>query len=320
MKYAIGVDVGGSSAKLGVVNTAGEIVVRHQVPTPVSEEPARVARGYGDAIAEVLTRCQHMGISPVGIGLGMPGHISPDRRSAPLSNIHILDGFPLGDYLEERFRVPVEMDNDATAAALAEYCFGAGRGADRLLVVTVGTGIGAGLIINGQPQRPVRGCIGDPGHIIVDAQSQWQCGFGCRGCLETVASSLAIEREAEALARRRPGSRLVRQLDRDGSLSTAQVIEAARQGDSAARQVLEQAARWLGIGLASWCYFFDPRLILIGGGVSAAGDLLLAPLSETIQARTMPVYAREVRIDLACLGNDAGLIGAASLFLNDGGE
>jgi glucokinase len=317
MEYAIGVDVGGSSAKLGVVTATGEVVLRHQVPTPVSDDPTWVAHGYADAIAEVLTHCRNMQISLAGIGVGMPGHISPDRRSAPLSNIHILDGFPLADYLEERFHLPVELDNDATAAALAEYCFGAGRGVDRLLVVTVGTGIGAGLIINGQPQRPVRGCIGDPGHIIVDARSQWQCGFGCRGCLEIVASSLAIEREADMLAHQSPGSLLARWLKRYGSLSTVQVIEAARQGDPVARQVLERAAYWLGIGLASWCYFFDPRLILIGGGVSVAGDLLLAPLRQTIQARAMPVYARDVRIDLARLGNDAGLIGAASLFLND---
>jgi len=316
MHHAIGVDVGGSSAKLGIVSQAGEILFRYRLPTPTFDQPSRVAEAYAQAIAIVVNQACDAGVQPAGIGVGMPGHISPDRRSATLTNVQILDKFPLADFLSQRFDLPVELDNDGTLAALAEYHYGGGQNVGRLLTVTVGTGLGVGLVVDGQAQRPVRGCIGDPGHIIVEPESPWHCGLGCQGCLETVASSLAIEREAIALARRFPDSALARRSAPDGSVSTAQVIDAAHRGDPLARNVLEKTGRWLGIGLTSWCYFFDPDLVLIGGGVSTAGEFLLTSIRRTIRERALPAYATHVQISLAQLGNDAGLIGAASLFLN----
>ena len=313
--YAIGVDVGGSSAKMGVVSQAGEIVIHHRVPTPVFDQPQQVAEEYARAIGHVLDLCHEMAVQPIGIGLGMPGHISEDRRASTFSNVHALDDFRIVDYLGERFQLPVELDNDATLAALAEYWFGGGRDAKRLVVMTVGSGIGAGLIVDGQPQRPVRGCIGDPGHLIVDPQSPWRCGCGCRGCLETVASSLAIEQRATVVASRRPESELARTLARLGKLPAAEVIRAAQAGGVSARHVLEQAGHWLGVGLVSWCYFFDPDLVLIGGGVSAAGELLLSPIRRAVAEIGMPQYVAGVRVALAEIGNDAGIIGAASLLL-----
>lgn len=316
MHYAIGVDVGGSSAKLGIVSQTGKILFRQRLTTPTFDEPTRVAEAYARAIDIVLNHCRDAGIQPAGIGVGMPGHISPDRRLATLTNVHILDNFPLADFLSQRFDLPVELDNDGTLAALAEYHYGGGQNVGRLLTVTVGTGLGVGLIVDGQAQRPVRGCIGDPGHIIVEPESPWRCGLGCQGCLETVTSSLAIEREATVLAHRFPDSELARLSDPGGIVSTAQVIDAAHQGDPLARHVLEKTGQWLGIGLTSWCYFFDPDLVLIGGGVSAAGEFLLASIRRTIRERALPAYTRSVQVGLAQLGNDAGIIGAASLFLN----
>ncbi len=314
--HAIGVDIGGNSAKLGIVSDAGKIIFRQRVATPTPDQPELVAKEYAHAIHYLLDRCREMAIRPIGIGVGMPGHISEDRRTSTFSNVHVLDNFPLVDFLSERFHLPVELDNDATLAALAEYRFGGGRGAKRLIVVTVGSGIGAGLIVDGKPQRPIRGCIGDPGHIIVAPESQWRCGCGCRGCLETVASSLAIEREATALAHRSPNSELTRVLNDRGTLSTTDVLRAAQEGDTQARRVLEQAGHWLGVGLVSWCYFFDPDLILIGGGVSVAGEILLSPIRQVMAEVGMPQYVADVRIALAELGNDAGMIGAASLLLS----
>ncbi len=226
-----------------------------------------------------------------------------------------MDNFPLADFLCQRFDLPVELDNDGTLAALAEYHYGSGQNTERLVTVTVGTGLGAGLVVDGHAQRPVRGCIGDPGHIIVEPDSPWRCGLGCQGCLETVASSLAVEREAIALAKQFPDSKLARLSAPGNAVSTAQVIDAAHQGDQLARDVLAEVGRWLGIGLTSWSYFFDPDLILIGGGVSAAGEFLLASIRETIRERALPAYANHIQVGLAQLGNDAGLIGAASLFL-----
>jgi len=317
MHYAIGVDIGGSSAKLGVVSQTGKILRRHRLPTPNFDQPTRIADAYAEAVKIAVNHCRDAGIQPAGIGVGMPGHISPDRRSATLTNVQILDNFPLADFLSQRFDLPVELDNDGTLAALAEYRYGGGQNSSRLLTVTIGTGLGVGLVVNGQAQRPVRGCIGDPGHMIVEPDSPWVCGLGCRGCLETVASSLAIEREATAIAHRFPDSELARlSAPGGGAVTTAQVIDAAHQGDALARDVLDKTGRWLGIGLTSWCYFFDPHLVLIGGGVSAAGEFLLTGIRQMIQERALPAYASRVQIGLAQLGNDAGLIGAASLFLD----
>jgi glucokinase len=245
----------------------------------------------------------------------MPGHINPGRRSATLTNVPILDRFPLADFLSQQFHLPVELDNDATLAALAEYHYGAGQPARRLLTVTVGSGLGVGLVVDGEAQRPVRGCIGDPGHIILVPDSPWRCALGCQGCLETVASSPAIEREASLLARQYPDSQLARLAGPESMVTAAAVIESARTGDRLACQVIEQTGRWLGIGLTSWCYFFDPDLVLIGGGVSVAEELLLAPVRETIRARALSAYAGSVKVGLAQLGNEAGVIGAATLIL-----
>jgi glucokinase len=316
MQHAIGVDVGGSSAKLGIVNQAGKVLFRYKLPTPKFDQPTRAAEAYARAVDIVVRHCKDAGIQPAGIGVGMPGHIGPDRTSATLTNVQILDNFPLADFLCQRFDLPVELDNDGTLAALAEYHYGSGQKARRLLTVTVGTGLGVGLVVDGQAQRPVRGCIGDPGHIIVEPESPWCCGLGCQGCLETVASSLAVERQAKALADRFPDSKLARLSAPGSAISTAQVIGAAHQGDLLARDVLAEVGRWLGIGLTSWSYFFDPDLVLIGGGVSAAGEFLLATIRQTIHDRALPAYANHIRVSLAQLGNDAGLIGAASLFLD----
>lgn len=316
MPFAIGVDIGGSSAKLGVVNEVGEIGYRHTVITPTTNSPEQAAAEYAQGIQQLLDRCALPPAQLVGIGVGMPGHISQDRRVSTVSNVPILDNFPLTDFFHDRFKLPVQLDNDATLAALAESRFGAGRQVDRLLVVTVGTGIGVGLIIGGEPQRFTRGCLGDSGHLIVEPEGRWRCRLGCQGCLETVASSLALEREATAVAQWLPESPLGARLSAQGKLTTADVIQAAQAGDAEAGRLIEQIGYWLGLGLVSYCYLFDPDLILIGGGLSAAEGLLLAPLRQTMLNVGMPTYTTKTTLALAQFGNEAGLIGAASLVLN----
>lgn len=313
MRYAVGVDIGGSSAKLGIVSDAGEIQLRHTLPTPPSDEPGEVAAAYADAIGYLLDQCREMDIQPEGVGIGIPGHLSEDRKRSTFNNVHTLDNFPLVDFLVQRLRCPIILDNDATLAALAEHKFGAGRSARRLIVMTVGSGIGAGLVVDGVPQRSIRGCIGDPGHIIVDPNSRYRCGYGCKGCLEAVASAMAIEREAMALAQQFPDSKIGRLFQEHGSLTTSDVVAIAQTQDQTASQIIAQAGHWLGIALASWCTIYDPDLILIGGGVSAAGDHLLNPIRQTVVKYGAPLYVSNLRVSRAQLGNDAGMIGAASL-------
>ncbi len=266
----------------------------------------------------MLSRHNKLEDAPEGIGIGVPGHLSADRRVPIYTNLHQLDSFPLASFLEQRLKGcaygRVLLDNDATVAAWAECLYGAGRGIDRLFLVTLGSGIGAGLILHGEPQRPVRGTLGDPGHIIVAPSSARRCSYGCRGCLEAVAASSAIENEALEAARANPASLLARAWRDEDTLTVAAIVAAARAGDAAALAVLGDAGRWLGMGLVSWCYVYDPEVILLGGGVSAAGELLLEPIRKTVAEVGAPVYMAGLRVGLAQLGNDAGIIGAASLF------
>lgn len=312
MPLIAGVDIGGGSAKLGIVDPRGVIVRRDEMPTPKAKTPIELAETYATRIEKLLTQVD--GDELAGVGVGVPGHLDADGLASTRSNVPLLDHFPLADFLRSRFQVPIRLDNDATLAALAEHCFGAGRGVARLLVVTLGTGIGIGLMVDGEPQRPVRGCMGDPGHVIVDPETRWTCRQGCRGCLESVASSLALERDALAMAVWQPDSPLGAILDREGCLRAAHIIVAARDGDDAATVLLRQLGNWLGMACASWSALYDPDLILFGGGLSSAGSLLLSPIEQTMRSVGMPAYVSETEIGLAKLGNDAGLIGAASLF------
>lgn len=318
MQYIAAIDVGGGSAKIGVVDRLGGIVGRHGIPTPAASSPEDLAEAYASGIESLLEKSEDG--DAVGIGVGLPGYLDEDGRMSKFSNVPLLDNFPLAAFLEKRLRLPVRVDNDATLAALAEHRFGAGRETKRLLVVTLGTGIGVGLIEDGEPQRPVRGCMGDPGHIIVDPGARWACRQGCHGCLESVASSLALEREAMALAAWDAGSQLAEIMDCNGRVGAADAIEAARDGDAAAAALIEKLGTWLGMAAASWCCLYDPDLILFGGGVSAAGQMLLSSIDRAMKAVGMPAYASETKTGLAKLGNDAGLVGAASLFVTPTGE
>jgi glucokinase len=287
------------------------------VKTPDVDNPEEALLVYVESIRELLNALPDGTEGVSGVGFGMPGHINPDLLSSTWNNVPILDDFPLVPFVSDQLRLPVRLDNDATAAALAEYHFGGGREAKRMLLVTVGTGIGLGLIIDGKAQRPTRGCMGDPGHIIVDPLGRWQCKLGCRGCLETVGTSLALEREAVARAQWNPESTMGKRLVLDNGLGTRQIIEMAISGDCDARDLISQMGTWLGIAATSWCHIYDPDCILLGGGVSAAADLLLVPLRETLRKTGMRTYVDGVSVGLAKLGNDAGMIGSASLILFD---
>lgn len=312
MPFVVGVDIGGGSAKLGLVDDRGVVRLRDEMPTPAVTSSAELAIAYAAGIDGILERADAG--APAGIGVGLPGHLDADGLTSTYSNVPLLDNFPFAEFLADRFGLPVRLDNDATLAALAEYRFGAGQEAKRLLVVTLGTGIGLGLIADGEPQRPVRGCMGDPGHIIVDPEARWTCRQGCRGCLESVASSLALERDAAAMAAWRPDGPLGAILAREGCLRTADIIEAAHSGVADAGHLLEELGAWLGRAAASWCALYDPDLVLFGGGLSSAGCALLSATRRTMTAVGMPEYVSGREVRLAKLNNDAGLVGAACLF------
>jgi glucokinase len=294
----IGIDIGGTSAKLGLVDESGAILRREQTPTGREMEAVVLVEQLAAAAARLLA-----GEQAEGMGVAAPGFRRPDGEGVVnVSNLPRLDGFPLREQLERAAGLPAVLDNDANAAAMGEYRFGAGGGTSRLLVVTIGTGIGAGMVVDGAVHRVCWEGLGDPGHVIVQAGGP-ACACGGHGCMEALAAVPAMVRRADELLG--PGPLY-------GTLGM--VVQAAGAGERAAAQAIREAGRWLGMGLATLTHVLGPeRILLGGGGVDAAGDLLMEPVREALFAHVQPFFGGNLSLDRAGLRNDAGLIGAAAL-------
>jgi glucokinase len=247
-------------------------------------------------------------------GLGIPATIDHDRGVAIQAvNLEISD-VPLRDLMTKQIGLPVYMDNDANVAALAEFLFGAGRGARNVVMLTIGTGIGGGLILDGEIYRGSIGAGAELGHIVVKEDGP-PCQGNCpnHGCVETYASGTAIAREGRAAAERELDSALGKALA-EGPIVGKTVTELAIKGDQLAGEVVAEAGRYLGVALASLANIFDPDVIVIGGGVSAVGDLMLEPARKELRSRALPPM-NKTPVQLAELGPQAGMIGAAAMAL-----
>ena len=250
----------------------------------------------------------------VAAGLGIPATIDFDRGLAIHAvNLTITD-VPIRDLMEERTGLPVFVDNDANVAALAEHLYGAGRGAQNVVLLTIGTGIGGGLILNGEVYRGSTGAAAELGHIVIEEDGP-PCQGNCpnHGCVEALASGTAIAKAGREAAERDPDSALGRALA-EGPIVGRTVTELALAGDGPAREVVAQAGHHIGVALSSLANIFDPDVFVIGGGVSVVGDLLLDPAREELRSRALPPQ-NERPVRLAELGPDAGMIGAAAMAL-----
>jgi glucokinase len=307
---AIGLDIGGTKIAGGVVTAGGEILERTQVPTPPADEAATLAAMV--AVVDQL-RGRHPGVDAVGVGAaGMVEWPRGRLRWAPHNAYRDLE---LRRLLHERTGLPTIVDNDARAAAWAEARFGAGAGTDDLVLVTVGTGIGGGLVLGGAVFRGTAGLGGEVGHMIVAPDGDL-CGCGNRGCLEAMASGSALGRAAREVAARDPGGRLATLAGGPQRVTGEIVFQAAKEGDRAALDLFQRTGHWLGIGIASLITIFDPDVVVVGGGVSTTGELLLAPARASMERYVFGRAHRELPpVAPARLGADAGLVGAASLAL-----
>jgi glucokinase len=309
----LGIDVGGTTAKLGIADGTGQILWRATVPTGYELPADGLIDRLVEAARPLLERAREAGLEIGTAGLALPGMLLPDLSGIRnVTNMPGLNNAPLRSRLAERLGLAVALDNDACAAALGEFRYGAGQGAARLLVVTVGTGIGAGMVVDGVVFRTSQGCLGDPGHVIV-APDGPQCGCGGRGCMEVMAAAPAIARRAAEAAKAVPESALTRLTP---SIEVRDVAQLAGNGDTAAQRVLAESARWLGMGLTSLLHVLSPERILIGGGVAEAGDLLLDPLRAAVLDYGMPFLTRDLTLARAALTTDAGLLGAAAVGLH----
>jgi glucokinase len=307
---AIGVDIGGTKVAAGLVDQEGRVLARARRLTP-SRDPAAVE----DTIVEVVSELR-TGHEVVAVGIGAAGFVDAERSRVLFAPHLAWRNEPLRDAVGSALALPVVVENDANAAAWAEWRFGAGREETRLVCVTLGTGIGGGIVTDGRVQRGRYGMAGEFGHMVVVPDGH-RCECGNRGCLEQYASGNVLGREARELAR--AGSPVtVPLMERVGgdvdALVGPLITEAARDGDPCAIELFEEVGRWLGIGLANLAAALDPGMFVIGGGVSDAGELLLRPARESFR-RTLTGrgFRPEPRIVTAALGPEAGLVGAADL-------
>ncbi|MGZ5324307.1 MAG: ROK family protein [Solirubrobacterales bacterium] len=311
-REAIGVDLGGTKLATGVVDSQQNILhTSRESSTGRSEDEVM------GAIEQELREAMEARPQVIGAGLGVPCTIDRERGVAINAvNLEITD-VPIRDLMRERLGIPVFIDNDANCAALAEHRFGAAKGARNAILLTVGTGIGGGIIINRELYRGTTGAAAELGHIAVEENGP-PCQGTCpnRGCVETLASGTALAREGTAAAGRNPGSALFRALQ-EGGISGRVVTEAALAGDAVAREVVAEAGRYLGVAVASLVNVFDPDLVVIGGGVTAgAGELLVEPARKEMRRRALPPMNR-TPVTPAALGSDAGMIGAAQMVLEE---
>jgi glucokinase len=309
----IGVDLGGSKVLAGALSSDLTVHHRAQRPTRVRDQAELV-----DVIVATVEEARSgSDVEITGVGFGIPCTIDQVRGVAVMAvNLPISD-MPFRDVMSERLGLPVFIDNDGNAAALAEQRFGAARGAPDVVMLTIGTGIGGGIILDGNLCRGGRGSGAEVGHVVIDMDGP-PCQGACpnRGCLETMASGTALMREAREAGLRAPGSALGRALAAGRPLTGAHVTELAHDGDEPAREVLELLGRRLGVGIASFVNLFAPSHVVVGGGVMAAGDLLLDPAREVVAERALRPAKDMVEIVPAAFGPEAGMVGAAALALD----
>jgi len=307
---AIGVDIGGTKVAAGVVDEGGGVLALVRRPTP-NDDVAETEAVIAEVVTELAARYE-----VVAVGIGAAGWIADDRATVLFSPHLAWRNEPLRDALKGRIGLPVTVENDANAAAWAEYRYGAARGERVVVCVTLGTGIGGGLVVSGVLYRGAHGVSCEWGHMCVVPEGR-RCACGNRGCWEMYASGSALARDARELAEVSPvaAHRLLELVEGDpAALTGTDVTLAAREGDPAAVEIFTAMGRWLGRGIADLAAIIDPSVVVVGGGVSEAGDLLLAPARDSfLSTLTGRGFRPAAPIRLAALGPDAGLVGAADL-------
>ncbi len=308
----VGIDIGGTKVMAGVVDADGTILEQARAETPEKSKSPKVVE---DTIAElVLDLSDRHDVHAVGIGAA--GWVDADRSRVLFAPHLAWRDEPLKDALTARLAVPVMVDNDANTAAWGEWRFGAGRGEDHLVMITLGTGIGGAILENGQVKRGKYGVAGEFGHMQV-VPGGHRCPCGNRGCWEQYSSGNALVREARELAAAESpvAYGIIDRVDgRIGDITGPLITELAREGDAMCTELLQDIGQWLGVGIANLAAALDPSCFVIGGGVSAADELLITPAREAFARQlTGRGYRPEARIAKAQLGPEAGMVGAADL-------
>jgi glucokinase-like ROK family protein len=310
-------DLGATSVDVAVVDLSCAILAHASEPADIAAGPDAVLGRAEAMLQKCLAQADDLPGSLLGIGIGVPGPVEfeSSRPVAP----PIMPGWDMYDVRGHfaSYGVPVWVDNDVNVMALAEIRAGVARGHENVVFIKVGTGIGAGIVVRGMLHRGAQGCAGDVGHIQVTDDEGVICRCGNVGCLEALAGGAALGRDGEALARDGRSTHLAKVLEEEGSVQAADVAMAASHGDAAATELITNAGRLIGSTLAGIVNFFNPSLVVIGGGVAGSGDLLLATIRESVYRRSLPLATRDLLVTRSSLRELAGVTGAAAMVTDE---
>jgi len=309
-------DLGATSTDVALADLAGGILVHRQEASDISAGPDAVLARVGELFDACVEEAGVSSDDVWGIGIGVPGPVEFESgRPVSPPIMPGWDGYALRDRFAAR-GVPVWVDNDVNVMALGEQTAGCGRGVEDFVYVKIGTGIGAGIVVDGRIHRGAKGSAGDVGHIYVQAGREVTCRCGMSGCLEAFAGGAALGRDAEAAARDGRSEILRALLEEKGYLTAEDVATASKHGDPVSIELITEAGRLIGQMLTGIVNFFNPSLLVIGGGVAGAGDLLLATIRQTIYRRSLPLATRDLIVRRSALDGRAGVIGAATMAAN----
>lgn len=315
----LAVDIGGTKIIAALVSNSGRIIAEERFPTLAAEGPQSVIERLLSSVDYILSLKSMDSSQLDSISIAAAGAIDSKRgliTSSP--NLPGWHAIPLRDMVREKYRVNTFLLNDASAAALGEHRFGVGRGVNNLILLTVGTGIGGGIIINGQLYEGSSGSAGEMGHMTIDVNGP-SCTCGNIGCLEMLASGTAIAREARRRIAQGEKTSLLEIVSGKVEDITAEKIGiAAQDGDSLALDVIAEAGTYLGVGMLNLVNIFNPEIIVVGGSVAKLGDLLLEPARQVVRERAFKLSSEAVRIVTAQLGDEVGLLGAAAFAMERG--
>lgn len=311
-KIYVGVDVGGTTVKLGLCNAEGELLHTYEGPTEVSKGPDAILHNIATYVKQIVEESPYSWEQVQGVGMGIAGFLDIPRGFMKHSPNLYINNVDIKGFLERELNILVKVNNDANVAALGEAWAGAGRGIKNCVMYTLGTGVGGGIIIDGKIVEGFQSVAGELGHMaIVPDLEAIQCGCGKMGCLETVSSATGIIRMAEEAVARGDRTSLVNV----EKIMAKDVLDAAKGGDEVATRIVARAAYYLGRSMAMMAVILNPECFIVGGGVAKAGDFLFDQIRDVFEKYTQNASKENVKIIPAVLGNNAGVVGAAGLIL-----
>ncbi|MFU0800164.1 MAG: ROK family protein [Xylanivirga thermophila] len=313
MKLYVGVDLGGTNIGAGVVDENGRILHKDEIPTGVGRPYQEIIKDMGDLIKKVIKNAGYVVDDIVSIGIGSPGVADKEKAFIVYANNLYWKHIPVGEELRKYVNLPVYIDNDANVAGLAEAVCGACQGYRNSVTITLGTGVGSGIIIDGKPYSGSHGAGAELGHMIVSVDGI-ECTCGNKGCFERYTSATALIREGKEAAKTHPESLIAKTVKGDlDKINAKVVIDAAKAGDEEGLKIFRRYIHYLTMGIITIINIFDPDIIAIGGGVSRAGDFLLDALNKEVEEHIFYKDLPHAKLCISELGNDAGIIGAAML-------